>query len=74
MFYIYLQGLNSKLKSLIWVGACALCWAIWLSCNNDNARVYTPFTGHLQRNTLDNVMDCVAEGGYTSSKVGLSCV
>ena len=72
MFGTWLKGLNSRLKSLIWVGACALCWAIWLSRNDvvfDNAQVSTPL-----QVTLDKVLDTVAEGGgQTSSKMGLLC-
>ena len=45
LFDNWLEGVDLKLKYKIWVGACALCWAIWL-CRNDvvfnNTRVSTP--------------------------------
>jgi hypothetical protein len=72
MFGTWLKDLNSRLKSLIWVEACALCWAIWLSRNVvvfDNAQVSTPL-----QVALDKVLNIVTErGGQTSSKMGLSC-
>jgi hypothetical protein len=72
MFATWLKDLNYGLKSLIWVGACALCWAIWLNRNVVvfyNAQVSTPL-----QVALDKILDIVTGGGgQTSSKIELSC-
>lgn len=42
MFGNWLMGINRKLMYLLLVGASALCWALWLSCNDvvfDKAQV-----------------------------------
>jgi len=45
LFGNWLEGVDLKLKYMISVGACALCWTIWLCRNDvvsDNALVSTP--------------------------------
>jgi len=34
MFGTWLRNQNKRMRSLIWVGVAAICWAIWL-CRND---------------------------------------
>ena len=34
LFISWLEGLNRKIKSKILVGASAICWVLWLTCND----------------------------------------
>jgi hypothetical protein len=45
MFNGWVQGIDKKLMYKILIGACTLCWAMWLSQNNvgfDKVRVLNP--------------------------------
>jgi hypothetical protein len=34
MFGNWLNGIDKKIKARIWIGVCALMWAIWNCCND----------------------------------------
>jgi hypothetical protein len=63
LFTGWLQGMNRKMKSLILVGASAICGGIWLTQNNMILnKAVTP--SYLQeRDILDQDLVPVTEGG-----------